>query len=96
MTGWSADLTAFVGELMTSPKTTTAATGVAAGTSAALGAATALDWIHGLAAIMAIGASVIATLALARFHQAGTRSEKLRALVLEAQLREMGVDPKVE
>ncbi len=94
MTGWSADLQAFVAELVTSHKTST--TAVSAGTSAALGAATALDWIHGVAAIAAIAASVIATLALARFHRAGERSEKLRALILEKQLRDMGVDPKVE
>lgn len=92
MTGWSEELRAFVVELMTSPKTTV----VAASTSAALGAASALDLIRGVFAVVAIGSSVLATLALARFHRAGERSEKLRAKVLEQQLRDMGVDPNVE
>lgn len=77
---------------MTSPKTTAAV----AGTSATLGAAGAMDIIHGTFALLAIAASVVATLALARFHMQSEKNERLKNKILKKQLTDLGIDPEAE
>lgn len=89
---WSDELQTIAGEVMTSPKTTAAV----AGTSATLGAAGAMDIIHGTFALLAIAASVVATLALARFHMAGEKNERLKNKLLKKQLADLGIDPEAE
>lgn len=89
---WRDELQAIAGDLMTSPKTTAAAASV----TASLGAATAMDIIRGAFALAAIAASVIATLALARFHIAGERNERLKNKLLKKQLSDLGIDPEAE
>lgn len=89
---WNEELRSIVAELMASPKTTAAA----AGTSATLGAAGIMDIIHGAFALGAIAASVIATMALARFHIASERNERLKNKLLRKQLMDQGIDPEAE
>ena len=55
-----------------------------------------MDIIRGAFALAAIAASVIATLALARFHIAGERNERLKNKLLKKQLSDLGIDPEAE
>lgn len=92
MTDWSESLKALVLELAANPKTTA----VAAASSAGIGTVAALDIIRGATAAMAVGAGVMASLSLARYHRANERNMRLKNLMLEQQLRDAGIDPGKE
>jgi hypothetical protein len=77
-------LLTFAAEILTEHKTSI--TGVAAGTSAAVGAAGLLDLIHTGLSLLAIGAAVICTLALARYHRANERKMDAERELLELEL----------
>lgn len=74
----------FATEILTEHKT--GITGVAATASAAVGAAGLLDLIHTGLSLLAIGAAVICTLALARYHRANERK-----LIAERELLELEI-----
>lgn len=76
-------------DIAASPKTTAV---VASGTSA-LGISAAMDLIHGTLAVLAVGAGILASLALARYHLTNERNMRLQNKLLEQQLRDKGLDP---
>lgn len=84
MTDSASNLTAFAAEILTEHKT--GVTGVAATASAAVGAAGLLDLVHTGLSLLAIGAAVICTLALARYHRANERK-----LIAERELLELEI-----
>lgn len=81
-----------VSDVMASPKTTA----VVASSTSALGVAAAIDLIHGTLAILAVGAGVVASLALARWHMANERNMRLQNKLLEQRVRDAGLDPDAE
>lgn len=81
-----------VSDVMASPKTTA----VVASSTSALGVAAAIDLIHGTLAILAVGAGVVASLALARYHLANERNMRLQNKLLEQRVRDAGLDPDAE
>ncbi|MBV8061447.1 MAG: hypothetical protein JO253_08010 [Alphaproteobacteria bacterium] len=87
---WSAELQNIAEAIMNTHKVT----GAIAGATAALGTAGLLDLIHGTLSLCAIGAAVIATLALARYHRANEQNLKLKNKLLRQDLLDRGIDPK--
>lgn len=85
MTDSASSLTNFAAEILTEHKT--GITGAAAGASAAVGAAGLLDLIHTGLSLLAIGAAVICTLALARYHRANERKMNAERELLELEIQ---------
>lgn len=85
MTESESSLTSFVAQILADNKT--AVTGAAAGTSAALGAAGLLELISKGMSLLAVGAAVICTLMLARYHRANERKLIAERELLELQLQ---------
>jgi len=85
MTDFGNSLTSFVAEILTEHKT--GITGAAAGASAAVGAAGLLDIVHTGLSLLAIGAAVICTLALARYHRANERKMNAERELLELEIQ---------
>lgn len=75
----------FAAEILADHKTSI--TGAAAGTSAALGAAGLLDLIGKGLSLLAVGAAVICTLMLARYHRANERKMNAERELLEIELQ---------
>lgn len=89
MTDSVSSFSTFVAEILTEHKT--GITGVAATASAAAGAAGLLEIIHTGLSLLAIGAAVICTLALARYHRANERK-----LIAERELLELEIQREKE
>lgn len=85
MTDSANSLATFAAEILTEHKT--GITGAAAGASAAVGAAGLLDMIHTGLSLLAIGAAVICTLALARYHRANERKMNAERELLELEIQ---------
>ena len=81
-----------ISDALASLKTTAV---IAYGTSA-LGAAAAFDLIHGTMSVIAMGAGVLVSLSVARWHRANERNMRLQNKLLEQRVRDAGLDPDAE
>lgn len=91
MTESETSFATFVTGLLSDHKTSI--TGAAAGASAALGAAGLLDLISKGMSLLAVGAAVICTLMLARYHRANERkmSAERDLLIAERELLDIQI-----
>lgn len=84
MTNSATSFGSFVTEMLTEHKTSV--TGVTASAAAAVGAAGLLDLVRVGLSLLSIGAAVICTLALARYHRANERKMNAERELLELEL----------